>query len=77
MIEAQEINIDETYIHIGFQNGLVVSMPIAWSTRLTKATHEDRLNFKLIGNGAMIEWETLDEHVDIEEILKESLKQVA
>lgn len=44
-------------------DGRVISVPLAWSWRLSDATPAQRANWKLIGNGHGVHWPDVDEDI--------------
>jgi hypothetical protein len=44
-------------------DGRTISVPLAWSWRLSEATPEERNNFEILGNGQGIHWPKLDEDI--------------
>jgi uncharacterized protein len=44
-------------------DGRVISVPLAWSWRLSDATPEQRANWQLIGNGHGVHWPDIDEDI--------------
>ncbi len=44
-------------------DGRTVSVPLAWSWRLSDATPEQRHNFEIMGNGQGVHWPDVDEHL--------------
>ncbi|WP_218915675.1 DUF2442 domain-containing protein [Desulfobacca acetoxidans] len=50
-------------------DGRTISVPIAWSWRLSEATSEQRLNFEIIGGGIGILWPKIDEDISVEGML--------
>jgi len=50
-------------------DGRTISVPIAWSWRLSEATPEQRLNFEIIGDGLGIHWPDIDEDISVEGML--------
>ena len=64
-----QIKITENEIVIALQDGHTVSMPLAWYPRLFHGTETERKNWRLIGGGEGIHWESLDEDISIEHIL--------
>jgi hypothetical protein len=44
-------------------DGRVISVPLAWSWRLSDATLDERRNFKIIGDGEGVHWPDLDEDI--------------
>lgn len=50
-------------------DGRVISVPLAWSWRLSEATQAQRANFRLIGAGQGIHWPDVDEDISVEGML--------
>ena len=59
---------DET-ITAHLADGRVISVPLAWSWRLSDATPAQRANWELIGNGHGIHWPDVDEDISAEGML--------
>ena len=62
-----EVN-DET-ITARLVDGRVISVPLAWSWRLSEATPAQRSNWELIGNGHGVHWPDVDEDISAEGML--------
>lgn len=65
----QEVRVTEDEIIAYLVDGRVVSVPLAWSWRLSEATPAQRANFRLIGAGQGIHWPEIDEDISIEGML--------
>ncbi|HLC41374.1 MAG TPA: DUF2442 domain-containing protein [Methylomirabilota bacterium] len=65
----QEVRVTEDEIIAHLVDGRVVSVPLAWSWRLSAATPAQRANFRLIGTGQGIHWPDIDEDISIEGML--------
>ncbi|MEK6813638.1 MAG: DUF2442 domain-containing protein [Nitrospirota bacterium] len=50
-------------------DGRVISVPLAWSWRLSEATPAQRANFEVIGDGQGVHWPEIDEDVSAEGML--------
>lgn len=50
-------------------DGRVISVPLAWSWRLSEATPAQRAKFRLIGAGQGIHWPEVDEDLSVEGML--------
>lgn len=50
-------------------DGRTISVPLAWSWRLSEATPEQRSKFKFIGDGQGVHWPDIDEDISIEGML--------
>ncbi len=53
-------------------DGRTISVPLAWSWRLSDATPEQRQSFELIGDGLGVHWPDLDEDISAEGMLSGS-----
>ena len=52
-------------------DGRVISVPLAWSWRLSEATPAQRNRFEILGNGQGVHWEDLDEDISAGGMLHE------
>jgi hypothetical protein len=50
-------------------DGRVISVPLAWSWRLSEATPAQRAHFELIGDGQGVHWPDVDEDISVEGML--------
>ena len=50
-------------------DGRVISVPLAWSWRLSEATPAQRANWTLIGNGDGVHWPEIDEDLSADGML--------
>ena len=50
-------------------DGRVISVPLAWSWRLSEATPAQRRNWELIGDGHGVHWPDVDEDISAEGML--------
>jgi len=71
-IEPRVLNVQvsEDEISAFLVDGRRISVPLAWSWRLSEATPEQRLNFQVIGEGEGIHWPDVDEDISIEGMLR-------
>src|SRR5687768_12675128 len=65
---ADVVVTDET-ITAHLVDGRVISVPLAWSWRLSDATAAQRANWKLIGDGHGVHWPDVDEDISAEGML--------
>ena len=63
------VSITDDTLTVELSDGRTVSVPTAWYPRLVHATAEERQNWRLIGNGHGIHWESLDEDISVENLL--------
>lgn len=65
----QDVRVTADEIVARLVDGRVISVPLAWSWRLSDATPRERANFRLIGTGQGIHWPDLDEDISVEGML--------
>ncbi|MDQ3607031.1 MAG: DUF2442 domain-containing protein [Gemmatimonadota bacterium] len=59
----REMQVTEEEIIARLLDGRTISVPLAWSWRLSEATPEQRANFRIIGAGHGVHWPELDEDI--------------
>jgi hypothetical protein len=57
------MNVTDDLITAQLADGRSISVPLAWSWRLSEATPEQRANFEIIGSGLGVHWPELDEDI--------------
>jgi hypothetical protein len=57
------MEITEDSIIAQLTDGRTISVPLAWSWRLSEATPEQRNNFEIIGSGEGVHWPDVDEDI--------------
>lgn len=65
----QEVRVTEEEIIAHLVDGRVISVPLAWSWRLSEATPAQRAHFRLIGTGQGVHWPDVDEDLSVEGML--------
>ena len=60
-IIAMRVTDDSIAAELG--DGRSISVPLAWSWRLSEATPEQRSNFEIIGSGLGVHWPDIDEDI--------------
>ena len=65
-----QVWVTEDEISVFLSDGRKVSVPLAWSWRLSDATPEQRQNYQLIGDGLGIHWPDIDEDISVEGMLR-------
>jgi Protein of unknown function (DUF2442) len=66
---VKEVSVTEDLITFRLVDGRVVSVPLAWSWRLSEATPTQRNNFEIIGDGYGVHWPDVDEDLSVEGML--------
>jgi len=77
LIKGKEVHFDEEYLHVKLEDNRIISTPLEWYEPLKKATISQLKDYHLICLNTGIEWESIDYHLNIESMLKASLKKVA
>lgn len=57
------IHVTDEVIVADLADGRTISVPLAWSWRLSEATPEQRSNFEIIGSGLGVHWPDIDEDI--------------
>ena len=65
----QEVHVTKDEIIAHLADGRVISVPLAWSWRLSEATPAQRAHFRLIGSGQGVHWPEIDEDISVEGML--------
>lgn len=65
----QSIKVDDEVITAHLEDGHTISVPLAWSWRLSQATQEQRDHFEIIGDGIGVHWPKIDEDIRAEGML--------
>ena len=66
---VKEVLVTDDFITFSLVDGRVVSVPLAWSWRLSEATRAQRENFEIIGDGYGVHWPDVDEDLSVEGML--------
>ena len=67
--KIKKIRIDEKEIIADLMDGRTISVPLAWSWRLSEATDEQRNNYEIIADGVGIHWPDVDEDISAQGML--------
>ena len=51
-------------------DGRTISVPLAWSWRLSDATREQRAHYEIFGDGTGIRWPDIDEDLSVRGMLE-------
>jgi hypothetical protein len=65
----QHVRVTADEIVARLADGRVISVPLAWSWRLSDATPRQRARFRLIGSGQGVHWPDVDEDISVEGML--------
>ncbi|MEV7610726.1 DUF2442 domain-containing protein [Microbacterium sp. NPDC089320] len=67
---AVDVMIDDRAMHVRIRDGRTLRAPLHWFPRLAGATDAERGDWRLIGSGEGIHWNSLDEDVSIAGLLR-------
>lgn len=70
--KAREVSVTDDELNVLLMDGRRISVPLVWFPRLLHATTEQRLNFKLIGEGEGIHWPDVDEDLSVAGLMRVS-----
>ena len=66
---VKEVSVTDDLITFDLVDGRVISVPLAWSWRLTEANPAQRARFEIIGDGVGVHWPDVDEDLSVEGML--------
>jgi hypothetical protein len=64
-----DVQVSDDSIVAELADGRTISVPLAWSWRLSDATPEQRANWRLIGSGEGVHWPDVDEDISVRGML--------
>lgn len=65
----KDVQVTDEAITAFLADGRVISVPLAWSWRLSDATPEQRSHWQIIGDGHGVHWPDIDEDLSAEGML--------
>ncbi|MBS4028282.1 MAG: DUF2442 domain-containing protein [Ignavibacteriales bacterium] len=65
----KEIEVTSDSITAMLIDGRIISVPLAWSWRLSEATIKQRNHFEIIGDGRGVHWSDVDEDISVQGML--------
>ncbi|MBF0558507.1 MAG: DUF2442 domain-containing protein [Nitrospirae bacterium] len=68
-VRIKDITVTEDTITAQLVDGRIISVPLAWSWRLSDATPEQRAKYRIIGDGQGVHWPDIDEDISAEGML--------
>jgi hypothetical protein len=67
---AVDVSCNSDQLQVVLADGRKISVPLEWYPRLVEATPKERNDWQLLGGGLGIHWESLDEDVTVESLLR-------
>ena len=68
-VKIKGVSVTEDTITAYLVDGRVISVPLAWSWRLSEATPAQHSNYEIIADGQGIHWPDIDEDISAEGML--------
>jgi hypothetical protein len=66
---AEDVICTDDALRVFLADGREISVPLVWFPRLQHATPDQRKEWRLIGQGIGIHWESVDEDISVESLL--------
>lgn len=66
---AVDVSFTSDSLRVTLADGREIGVPLEWFPLLCNATEEQRKNWRLIGGGIGIHWESVDEDISVESLL--------
>jgi Protein of unknown function (DUF2442) len=66
---VKAVSVTDDRITFELVDGRTVSVPLAWSWRLSDATPEQRAHYEIIGDGQGVHWPDIDEDLSAQGML--------
>jgi len=71
--KIRRVDVSDTVITAHLADGRAISVPLAWSWRLSDASAAQRANWTIIGHGSGIHWPDIDEDISLHGMLTGTL----
>ena len=68
-ILASKVWFTKDMLYVQLQDGREIGVPLLWFPRLRKASEEQLKDWRLVGNGVGIHWESIDEDISVSALL--------
>ncbi|MDZ7721204.1 MAG: DUF2442 domain-containing protein [Balneolaceae bacterium] len=69
MLKATSIEFTEDALKVFLEDGREITVPIEWFPKLRDASPQEKNDWRFIGNGVGIHWESLDEDISVQGLL--------
>lgn len=66
---VKAVSVTDDLITFQLVDGRTVSVPLAWSWRLSEATPEQRARYEIVGDGQGVHWPDVDEDLSAQGML--------
>ena len=69
-IKATDVWFSDIMLYVRLDDGREIGTPLEWFPKLRDAKDNDRKNWRFIGKGIGIHWESIDEDISIAGLLR-------
>lgn len=69
-ILASRVWFTKDMLYVQLKDGRKIGVPLLWFPRLRKASEEQLKDWRLIGNGVGIHWDSIGEDISVSALLK-------
>lgn len=66
---AEDVKLTRDELRVVLSDGRTIAAPLTWYPRLLHGTPDERADWRLIGRGSGIHWESLDEDISVAGLL--------
>jgi len=66
---AEDVICTDDALRVILADGREIAVPLVWFPRLQDATPDQRKDWRLIGQGIGIHWESIDEDISVESLI--------
>ena len=67
--KAMAVVCSDDELRVSLTDGRTLSVPIAWFPRLAHASHPERAEYEILGDGEGIHWPLVDEDISVAGLL--------
>lgn len=69
LVKATDLEFTQDSLKVFLEDGREIAVPIEWFPKLRDASSEEKKNWRFIGNGVGIHWESLGEDISVQGLL--------
>ena len=66
---ASEVWFSKDMLYVRLRDGREIGVPLLWFPKLRRASEEQLKEWRIIGNGVGIHWESIDEDISVSALL--------
>jgi len=66
---ATNVAVTDDTLTVDLSDGLSISVPLAWYSRVVHASKKERKKWRFIGRGEGVHWPELDEDISVEALI--------